>query len=622
MKPEDYLDALLSLPGMWAPQVSRDAKWVAWTWFRTGPAADVFAAPTDGSAPPIRLTGTADNTYLVSWTPDSRAVIVEQDRDGNERAQLFRIDLDRPLDMIPLTEPEPNYFIRGGELHPNGRWLVYGANVDVATGEEIEPTWIYRLDLETGEQRVLARPEKGGYIWPDLSPTGTHLLYGRKDLHPAGYQYWLVDIEGLQDREILNFGAEAKTFASWFPDGERVLVLAETETHRRLGVWQLASGELRWLLDDPARNVEQAYVPHGSRQIVVLEIERARVRSSLLDPETGEETRLPDVPGNLVPLAPLADGQWVGRYFSSRQPVDVVRFSSGFAKGKALEPRPGEFTSLSRVWQRTPLTPDDFAPAKEFTWNSVDGLKIQGWLYRPPRRADRGQARGTVVYVHGGPSAHSQDQINNQIQFFVRQGFNVLDPNYRGSTGFGLAFREAIKADGWGGLEQEDIRTGIEALIAAGIAEPGKVGITGTSYGGYSAWCAITRYPPQTVAASAPICGMTDLVVDYETTRPDLRPLSKEMMGGSPDQVPERYRERSPIHFVGDIKGQLLIVQGLQDPNVTPENVRTVKGALDSAGVPYQVLAFEDEGHGISRPGNQKTLYLRLQEFFDRAFAE
>jgi dipeptidyl aminopeptidase/acylaminoacyl peptidase len=622
MKPEDYLDALLSLPGMWAPQVSRDAKWVAWTWFRTGPAADVFAAPTDGSALPIRLTGTADNTYLVSWTPDSRAVIVEQDRDGNERAQLFRIDLDHPLDMIPLAEPEPNYFIRGGELHPNGRWLVYGANVDAATGEEIEPTWIYRLDLETGERRVLARPAKGGYIWPDLSPTGTHLLYGRMDLHPAGYQYWLVDIEGHQDREILNFGSETKTFASWFPDGERVLVMAETETHRRLGIWELASGELRWQLDDPTRNIEQAYVPHGSRQIVVLEIERARVRSSLLDPETGQEIRLPKVPGNLIPLAPLADGQWVGRYFGSQQPVDVVRFSPGFASGKAPDARPSEFTSLSRVWQRTPLTADDFAPARDFTWNSVDGLEIQGWLYRPPRRAGRGKARGTIIYVHGGPSAHSQDQINNQIQFFVRQGFNVLDPNYRGSTGFGLAFREAIKADGWGGLEQEDIRTGIEALIAAGIAEPGKVGITGTSYGGYSAWCAITRYPPETVVASAPICGMTDLVVDYETTRPDLRPYSAEMMGGSPDQVPERFHERSPIHFVGDIKGHLLIVQGLQDPNVTPENVRTVRGALDSAGVPYQVLAFEDEGHGISRPANQKTLYLRLQEFFDRACAE
>jgi dipeptidyl aminopeptidase/acylaminoacyl peptidase len=305
----------------------------------------------------------------------------------------------------------------------------------------------------------------------------------------------------------------------------------------------------------------------------------------------------------------VGKGQWVGRTYGSRQPDDVIRFAPA-------DPDPETFRSLSRVWERTSLSAEDLAPAQDLSWTSVDGLEIQGWLYRPS-----GEPRGTVVYVHGGPTYHSQDQINNQIQYLVRQGFNVLDPNYRGSTGFGLPFQEAIKVDGWGGLEQEDIRAGIEALLAAGVAEPGKVGITGTSYGGYSAWCAITRFPAETVAASAPICGMTDLAVDYETTRPDLRPYSEEMMGGSPDQVPERYHDRSPINFVPEIKGRLLIVQGLQDPNVTPENVRTVTKALDKAGQPYEILAFEDEGHGISKPKNQKVLYLRLQQFFEGAFS-
>jgi dipeptidyl aminopeptidase/acylaminoacyl peptidase len=266
------------------------------------------------------------------------------------------------------------------------------------------------------------------------------------------------------------------------------------------------------------------------------------------------------------------------------------------------------------VWERTPLTPAELAPAEDFRWRAADGLEIQGWLYRA-----RGEPQGTVVYVHGGPTSHSRDRINSQIQFLVSQGFHVLDPNYRGSTGFSRAFREAIKVDGWGSREQEDIQAGIEALIAAGIAEQGRVGITGTSYGGYSTWWAITHFPPEVVAAAAPICGMTDLVVDYQTTRPDLRPLSEEMMGGSPDQVPERYRERSPVHFVGQIQGRLLIVQGLQDPNVSPENVRVVRAALEQAGVKYELLAFEDEGHGIAKPKNHKILYPRLVEFFSGA---
>jgi dipeptidyl aminopeptidase/acylaminoacyl peptidase len=608
MTPEAYLDALLALPDMRQIQVSRDGRWVAWTWFRAGPAADVYVAPTDGALPPIRMTDTLENTALVSWTPDSRAVIVGQDRGGNERVQLFRVDLDCPLAMAPLTAPDPNYYIRGGELHSNGRWLVYGANVDMATGQEIEPTWVYRHDLETGERRVLARPRKGGFVWPELSPTGAYVLYSRMDLHPAGRQTWLVDIEGREDREILNFGPDVKTSASWFPDGWRVLVLAETATHSRLGIWELASGDLRWLIDDPARNIEEAYVPFGSAQVVVVEVREARVRSSLLDATTGAETRLPAIPGNLIPLAPVGGDEWVGQYYSSRQPADAVRFTP-------TAPQVARFTSLTRVWERTPLTPDDFTPAEACRWPSVDGLEIQGWLYRPKQAA-----RGLIVYVHGGPTSHSQDRINNQIQLFARHGFSVLDPNYRGSTGFSLAFREAIKAHGWGGLEQEDIRTGIAALIAAGIAEPGKVGITGTSYGGYSSWYAITHFPPEIVAAAAPICGMTDLVVDYETTRPDLRPYSEEMMGGRPDQVPERYYERSPIHFIGNIKGRLLIVQGLQDPNVSPENVRAVIDALQQAGVSYELLTFAEEGHGIAKPQNQRPLYLRLLAFFSASY--
>jgi dipeptidyl aminopeptidase/acylaminoacyl peptidase len=548
-------------------------------------------------------------TLFSSWTPDSRAVLVRQDHEGDERYRVYRVDLHNPGEMVPLTEESPNYFLRGGQLHPDGRWLVYAANFDVSTGEEIEQSLIYRHDLQTGERVMLARPEKPSSYVPELNEQGTHILYSRKDIDPSGIQVWLVDIEGNEDREILNFGPKAKVFATWLPDGQRVLFRAERGTYMALGVWDMATGDTRWLIDDPARNIEGAFVPRGSESAVILEVQGARTRSSLLDLQTGEETPLPDVPGNLIPLAPLASGEWIGAYYSSRQPTDVVRFSLD-------DVRPESFVSLSRVWDATLLTPDDLVQAEDYHWNSVDGLQIQGWLYRP-----KGEAKGTVVYVHGGPTYHSKDNVTAEIQYYVHEGFNVLDPNYRGSTGFGMEFRQAIKEDGWGGREQDDIRTGIEALIKDGIAQPGKVGITGTSYGGYSAWCGITRFPTDVLAAAAPACGMTDLVVDYYSTRPDLRPLSEEMLGGTPEQAPERYRERSPINFVTNIKGKLLIIQGLQDPNVTPENVKAVRVALDEAGIPYDLLAFEDEGHGILRPKNLRVLFPRLVQFFEGAFS-
>jgi len=130
----------------------------------------------------------------------------------------------------------------------------------------------------------------------------------------------------------------------------------------------------------------------------------------------------------------------------------------------------------------------------------------------------------------------------------------------------------------------------------------------------------VTRWPADLLAAAAPICGMTDLVIDYYSTRPDLRPYSEEMLGGSPEQVPERYRERSPIHFVDRITADLLIVQGMNDPNVTPENLHSVEAALTRANIRYGTLLFDDEGHGIRKPRNLRILYQRLIAFFDAAF--
>ena len=605
---EQYLDALLSLPCLGAVEISHDRKWVAWSWYGLGPAADVYVAPCDGSAPPARLTDTPQDSDVVAWGFDNRTLIVGEDRDGDERVRLFALDRARPGEMRRLTDDAPHYFLRGGALHPNGRWLFYAANHDPEARREIEPHYLFRHDLATGERRAIARPRRPNAYAPQLSDTGGHLLYSRKDLDPSGRQYWLVGVDRTDDREILNFGAATKAQASWMPDGRRIVVVAEAGGHKRLGVFDIETGTVRWLIDDPSRDIEYAYAPRGSSSIVLIETSAARSRATLVDPKSGLERPMvvPDV--TFMPLAAQDDGAWIGVAYGARQPRDIVRFDPA-------TPELARLRSLTGVWTRTTLRPDDFVAAEDFRWRAGDGLAIQGWLYRPD-----GPARGTIALVHGGPTAHSEARVNAQIQFLVRKGFNVLDPNYRGSTGFGLVFREAIKRDFWGGGEQDDIRAGIEALIAAGVARAGQIGITGTSYGGYSSWHAITRKPSY-VDAAAPICGMTDLVVDYETTRPDLRPYSEEMMGGAPENQPQRYHDRSPIHFVHNIRGRVLIVQGMRDPNVTPDNVHAVRRALEEAGVRHEALAFEDEGHGIVRPANQRRLYLALARFFAEAFA-
>ncbi len=605
----DMLEALLCLPRVYNFRVSPDQRHVAFTWGNVHENIDVFIAPTNASLPPTYLTKTPEATVLVDWTSDSGHLIVREDKGRNERARLFRVAIGEPGVMYPLTMEDPPFFLRGGVLHPNNKWLVYGANYDFSSGCPQEATWIYRHDLETGELVALARPEKPAYVDLSLNKTGGQVLYNRKDLDPSGEQLWLTNTDGTDDREILNFGPIGKAEGVWAADGRHIVFTTDMRRGERLsqkavGRYSTETAEIEWLVEDPKRSIEYVHCPRQRNVAVLIEVREARRKESIIDLDNLEEHRLPELRGTLSLGSPLEGNEWIGLYSSSTQPDELVRFD-------VTNVDPASFVSITRVWEVTRLRAKDFAPAEEFKWSSVDGIEIKGWLYRSRRQTQR-----AVIHVHGGPTFHSEDAIDPLIQILCANGFNVLDPNYRGSTGYGIAFRELIKEDGWGGKEQDDIIWGARALIRAGLAAPGRIGISGTSYGGYSSWVAITRYPRDLMAAAAPICGMTDLVVDYETTRPDLRPYSEEMMGGSPDNIPEKYHERSPINFVENIKGNLLIVQGARDPNVTPANVEQVERKLKEAKIQYEKLVFEDEGHGILKPRNQRILYQALLRFF------
>jgi dipeptidyl aminopeptidase/acylaminoacyl peptidase len=605
---DDFLDRLLKVPQLYGARISPDGNYVAWIWAGLAETTQLWLADARGSVPPRCLVADDWDCDTFRWAPDSASLIYGRSKDGDERIGLHQVFLDgRP--RVALTEDRPDYYIHGGQIAGDGRTLVFAANVD-ESGAEIEVSLIYAQDGPLGERRVLARPQRANYSMPLLSPDDRHVLYDRNDPDPAGNQLWLTDVAGSFDREIVSVGADKKADGAWSPDGKAVVVVAELDTHRKVGLWRLEGGAMEWLVDDAKRSVADAIWPRRSSEIIVEETREARPQSFLLDPVSRRERPFgPFQDGQLTPTGILPDGTWIAWHYSARVPARLVRV--------ALEAAGPRILNAISVHPSAPIpASDELIAAEEFRWTSDDGLPIQGWLYRA-----MGRAIGTILDVHGGPTGHDEDAFSVDPQYFARCGFNVLQPNYRGSTGFSLEFQEAVKKEGWGGAEQIDIRTAAEALIRAGIAEEGKIGITGTSYGGYSSWWAITHFPPETIAAAAPICGMTDLVIDYETTRPDLRPYSEEMMGGTPASVPERFHERSPIHFIENIQGRLLIVQGANDPNVTPQNVADVRKRLDAARIPYDVLIFDDEGHGIGKPANRKILLKRLAAFFAAAFA-
>lgn len=591
-------------------EVSPDKKHLALSINRIHENYDVFLKSADGTSDLVPLTQTPEVTIIKDWSPDSKSILVGEDKAKNERVTLFRVFLDSPGQMEPLTEIEPSFFLHGGRFGPRGDFITYSINYDYDIKKETETYRIIVQDSESGSKTVIARPDKPTYMMPSIDPNGRYVLYNRSDEDPSGDQWWIASIDGNEDREILNFGPKAKVNAEWMDDG-RILFDTDTVDGVRhnfvgIGIYDISSDKAVWI-SNPTKGgtFSSASVPRYSNHIILAEENDARTKPSLLDLETQIIRNATPANGNLWPITNIDSGNWLGLFYSSIHPRNIVQFNVN-------DLNPSSFKLITNMLSYSSIQREDLVKAEDMRWVSEDGAQIHGWLYQA------GEYNGkTIVTVHGGPTAHSEDALDFEIQYFCSLGYNVLDPNYRGSTGYGVTFRELIKKDGWGGLEKEDIRTAIEYMIENGYAFHNKVGIYGTSYGGYMSWLAITQFPPDIIAAAAPICGMTDLIVDYETTRPDLRTYSEEGLGGSPSDLPERYRERSPINYVQNIRGKLLIVQGLRDPNVTNANVVDVEKKLQAHRIPYEKLVFDDEGHGVYREKNVKVLLERLAAFFD-----
>src|SRR4030042_4759292 len=329
MTKDSFLHQLMTLPTVLESRLYPDKRWVAFPWYRMHENIDIFLVPSDGSLPPFALTHTPEATELVSWTPDSSAVIVSEDHDGDEFARLFRVDITQPLPMQPLTEDRPPYFIRGGMLHHNGIQLFYGANYDFSKREVIEPTWIYCHNLNLGQRVSISRPVAPNWTVPELNRSGTYLIYPRRDLHPAGRQYWLVDVDGNEDMEILNFGDQVKVIADWHTDGEHIVFLSEStgkgkQDYYSLGVYHWPTQSLGWMIDDPSRIIQNEWVTRDGL-VVVDEVQDANHITTSLDIHTGQETSFPRLPGNLLPIGQAGDGPWIALYYSAISPVDLVR---------------------------------------------------------------------------------------------------------------------------------------------------------------------------------------------------------------------------------------------------------------------------------------------------------
>jgi dipeptidyl aminopeptidase/acylaminoacyl peptidase len=244
-------------------------------------------------------------------------------------------------------------------------------------------------------------------------------------------------------------------------------------------------------------------------------------------------------------------------------------------------------------------------PSRDGKWT------ISAFVYVTCNMQRNGQ-NAAIVYIHGGPTSQTVNSFNRFIQHVVNQGYMVIAPNYRGSTGYGKEFQDANLFDRGGG-DLQDVLAATDFLLKSGYPDPKKLIVMGGSYGGYLSMMAVTK-APEVWAAGVPIVPFVNWFTEMQNEDPVLRQIDLATMG-DPEKNPDLFRDRSPFFFVDRIKAPLLLLAGGHDPRCPKEETIQVVDEIKKHGGVAEYKIYDDEGHGFSRVENQIDAYQRVTNF-------
>ncbi|MPV37376.1 S9 family peptidase [Georgenia subflava] len=332
-------------------------------------------------------------------------------------------------------------------------------------------------------------------------------------------------------------------------DGDaRLLVGHERHGRAELLIWDLSTAQTRDVVltsggEALPGDVTEAWWYADGRTLLVAVDHHARTRLYRHSLVTGATTPVGPADGSVSEAGPRPDGDVWLRWSSAATPRRVLSAGTGREVVTVGGVRPAPSVPVRDVWADGP------------------GGRVHALLRVPPTGS---APYPVVVDVHGGPAWHRSDSFSPHLAAWVDHGFAVVSVNYRGSTGYGTAWRDAL--EGRVGLtELEDIAAVHDHLVAEGVADPARSVLAGASWGGYLTLLGLGTQPERWAVGLADV-PVADYVTAYAEEMPDLQAFDRSLFGGSPAEVPGRYRESSPITYVDAVRAPVLIMAGLNDP--------------------------------------------------------
>ena len=596
------LQDLLSVEPIGESALSPDGKTIAFT--RNG---QIVLMSADGGWP-VPVTSTMGGKSGVAWSPDGKELaFVSQ---GSIWVVAAAGGNPRRLTNAPAGAGDPRQATdRAPVWSPKGRWILFESGRRGTNG-----LMVVSEDGNVTSFLTSAKEEASDGRW---SPDGEQIVYVERareyfsgklkilhfDAHAGQVSGEAVD---LYTAPVDRGGGWSIRNAEWSPDGKELATVLQNSGWNHIYLIPAKGGAPKQITDGAFEDEDPIFSPDGKSLAFVSSRGLLESTNVWVMPVHGGEPHILakfEVPGMSAGPEWAPDSSRI--YFHHQSPVETADLLVADVVGQ------------SAPKYLTQTTPKNFAGSQvpeRVTWKSKDGKEIAGILYTP-RGAKPDAHLPAIVWVHGGPEGQDVFRADGWAQYLAQAGYVVLEPNYRGSNGYGEVFRNLNVEDSNGG-EVDDVATGAQYLVSRGLADPARLAIGGGSHGGTMVAYMVVHYP-DLFAAAIELYGVVDRKLFVERTNPPSAVRWMMKMGGTPTEKPEVYRRANVLLQVDKVKTPLLVMHGENDPQVPPADSAFFVKALKEHHKTVFYFTYPGELHGFAQPAHRLDAWEKQLAFIE-----
>ncbi len=562
---------------------------------------NLWLVPSTGGWP-TQLTVSNERQTSPTWSPNGKWIAYMSDYDGDEQWDIFLVS-PKSGQVVNLTNTR-EISEESPAWSPDGRYLAYIVKPKTSSVFEID---VYDTVLRNVKRLTSGTANDRMNVSPIWSQNGQFIVYTQEQSKGTDSNVFIVDVDTAKSTLLTPHQAESTYSASDVsPDGKSVLVTSNAGNgYDNVGLLDIASKKIRWITQDKWEISGEEFSPDGKFLTYTANVD-GNTDIYLFDIASGNSRALPLPKGVNYPSGRTSsfthDGaRMLYNHNGPTTPGDLWVYDLAASKSHQLT-----HSLVGGVRSEDMVEPQlVHYPSKDGKWT------ISAFVY-VPYNLPRNPEHPAIVYVHGGPTAQTINLFSRFIQYMANQGYIVIAPNYRGSTGYGKEFQQANLFD-MGGGDLQDVLSAADWIKQTGYVDPKKLILMGGSYGGYMTMMGVTK-APEVWAAGVPIVPFVNWFTEIAHEDPVLQQSDLATMG---DLVKNKalYEDRSPINFVDKIKAPLYLLAGGNDPRCPKEEAQQVVDAVKKRGGVAEYKVYENEGHGFSKVENQIDAYKRVADF-------